>query len=247
MILAVKKIVARQLVTTLTQTKTIKMKKLLILICSLAMTLGFIACNKYETFAQKREKEDAAISKFLAGGTEMSKMFCNGKPVSVISETDFEKRGYVTDTTKNEFVLFESTGVYMQIVRKGCGEVIKEGETTTVLCRFTEANLLNDSIKMTNQTLATHYMYDKMTVNNSYGTFTGIFDSTYSLMAAMYQNTSVPGGWLVPFRFINVGRQTSPEDEIAKVNLVVPSSQGQSEASMNTYPCFYQITYQRGI
>ncbi len=211
------------------------------------MAVGFVACNDYETYAEKREKEDAAISLFLKGGTEMSKRFCNGKPVSVLSETDFEKKGFVTDTTKNEYVLFESTGIYMQIVRKGCGEIIKEGETTSVLCRFTEANLLTDSIQLSNISVSTHYLYDKMTVNNSSGTFSGIFDSTYSLMASVYSSTSVPGGWLVPFRYIKVGRQSKPDEDIAKVKLVVPSAQGQSNASMNTYPCFYEITYQRGL
>lgn len=223
------------------------MKRLFVFLCILSVALGFVACNDYETYAEKREKEDAAIAKFLNGGTMMSNYFCNGKPVKAISETDFENRGYVTDTAKNEYVLFESTGVYMQIVRQGCGEQIKSGETANVLCRFIEANLLTDSVQLANQSTATHFIYDKMTVSNSYGTFTGIFDSTYSIMASTYNSTSVPGGWLVPLRYIKVGRQSNPDEEIAKVKLIVPSAQGQQNASMNTYPCFYEITYQRGI
>lgn len=223
------------------------MKRFTVFFCILCVALSFIACNDYETYAEKREKEDAAIAKFLAGGTEMSKRFCNNKEVAVISETDFENRGYVTDANKNEYVLFESTGVYMQIVRNGCGEAIKSGETATVLCRFIEANLLSDSLQLSNLTTSTHFLFDKMTVTNSYGTFTGMFDSTYSVMNGAYGSTSVPGGWLVPLRYIKIGRQSTPDEEIAKVRLIVPSAQGQSYASMNTYPCFYEITYERGL
>ena len=41
----------------------------------------------------------------------------------------------------------------MQIVEKGTGEVIKKGETATVLCRFTERNLLRDTVQLSNQYL----------------------------------------------------------------------------------------------
>lgn len=223
------------------------MKRFTIFLCLISATLGFISCNDAETYAEKREKEDAAIAKFLAGGTEISKLYCNNKPISVISETDFNNRGNVTDTTKNEYVLFESTGVYMQIVRKGCGEVIKSGETANVLCRFVEANLLGDSIQLANIIAETHHLYDKMTVTNSYGTFTGTFDQTYSVMAQRYSSTSVPGGWLVPLRYVKIGRQSARDEEIAKVKLIVPSAQGQYLASMNTYPCFYELTFERGL
>lgn len=223
------------------------MKKILIFLFAILAAAEFISCSKTETYAEKRKKEDAAISQFLTGKTQMGKLFAHGEPISVLSEEDFENNGFKTDTTKNEYVLFESTGVYMQIVRPGCGETIKQGETTSVLCRFVEANLLSDSLQLTNMTTSTHYLYDKMTVSNSYGTLTGIFDNTYSVMNQVYQSTSVPGGWLVPLQYIKLGRQSSADVEIAKVRVVVPSSQGQSNASMNTYPCFYEITYERGL
>lgn len=223
------------------------MRRFLLFFSILSVVAGFIACDDYETYAEKRDKENAAISQFLTGSTGMGKYFFNSRPISPISETEFENRGYVTDTLKNEYVLFESSGVYMQICRKGCGEIIKSGETTTVLCRFVEANLLTDSLILSNMTTGSHFIYDKMTVTNSSGSFTGTFDNTYSIMNSAYGSTSVPGGWLVPLRFIKIGRQSSPDEEIAKVRLIVPSSQGQQNASMNTYPCFYEITYQRGI
>ena len=36
------------------------------------------------------------------------------------------------------------------------------------------------------------------------------------------------------------------EDEIAKVNIIVPHSQGHQSAVTGVYPCYYEITYQKG-
>lgn len=206
---------------------------------------GVYSCSNTETYAEKRDKENAAISQFISRNLETSKKLFS-IPISVISETDFEAAGCKTDTVKNEFVLFESTGVYMQIMRQGCGEKIKSGETANILCRFKEYNLLTDSLQLSNEFFSTNYYTDKMSVTNLYGTFTGSFDSAWSVMARQYTSTSVPGGWLVPLRYINVGRQSKPGEEIAKVRIIVPSAQGQYLASANVYPCFYELTYQRG-
>lgn len=221
------------------------MKKILTLICFLAVAAAtFVSCNDYETYAEKREKENAAISQFISYNSAVAKELFD-KPITVISETDFNNHGCTTDVTKNEFVLFESTGVYMQIVRKGCGSPIQMGETATVLCRFREYNLLTDSLQLSNESAATHANVDVMNVTNTSGTFYGSFQS--GILASAYSSNSVPAGWLTPLRYINVGRQSEPDDEIAKVNLIVPSAQGQSNASQSTYPCFYTLTYQKGI
>ena len=83
-----------------------------------------------------------------------------------------------------------------------------------------------------------------MTVVNTGGTFTASFLS--GLMCSIYQSASVPTGWLVPLTYINIGRQDRPDQEVALVRLIVPSTQGQSDANNNVYACFYEITYQRG-
>ena len=62
-------------------------------------------------------------------------------------------------------------------------------------------------------------------------------------MYAAYSSTSVPKGWLVPLSYIKVGRQFS-EDQISKVRLIVPHSEGHANATSSVYPCFYEITYQ---
>lgn len=193
------------------------------------------SCDDTETYAEQRDRENSAISQFIRDSS-----------ITVITESEFRENGYKTDVSNNEYVLLQNSGVYMQIVREGCGEPIQDGETTTVLCRFTERNILTDSIQLTNDILAFASIPEKMSVTNTNGSFTASFLTESSLMYTFYGSTSVPTGWLVPFPYIKVGRQTSPDEEIAKVNLIVPSTQGHQYASSGVYPCFYTITYQRG-
>lgn len=229
--------------------KITSMKKtILSIFCLVALVVAFTSCNDYETYADKKKKENAAISQFLTRDTNVAKKLMS-KPINVISESEFEKAGNVTDTAKNQYVLFESTGVYMQIVNKGCGEEIKSGETTVVLCRFNEYNVLGDSLQFSNVHPAFYNLNpDKMTIMRNEGTYTGVFNSTAeSMMAYAYNSTSVPSGWLMPLRYIKIGRPSSEGESIAKVRLLVPSDQGHSDASSKTYPCFYELSYQRGI
>lgn len=194
-----------------------------------------ISCDDTETYAEQKDRERAAISRFIADSA-----------INVITETQFAEQGYKTDLSKNQFVLLKNSGVYMQIVREGCGEKIKDGETTTVLCRFSERNILTDSLQLTNDVLSFSSIVDKMTVTNTSGTFTASFIKNQSVMAMFYGSTSVPSGWLVPFTYIKVGRQENVDEEIAKVNLIVPHTQGHQYASSGVYPCYYTITYERG-
>lgn len=202
----------------------------LLALCAILMVT---ACHDTETYADQKKRERTAISKFIAD---------NG--IKIISESEF-KRDTITDVSKNEFVLFENTGVYMQIVRKGCGEKVKQGETVNVLCRFSEYNLLTDSLRLTNNNITYASLPDKFAVTNTLGTFTASFLS--GVMMSVYSSTSVPAGWLIPLSYINVGRVTKEGEEIAKVNVIVPHSQGTSYALSQVVPCYYEITYERGI
>ena len=202
----------------------------------LFLGLSFLwSCNDTETYAERKAKERAAIGKYIADSA-----------VNVISEAKFKANGYKTDVSKNEFVLFESNGVYMQIVRQGCGEKLKDGETAYVLCRFTERNLLTDSIQLSNDVLAYSSLVDKMNVKRSLGTFTASFVKSSSVMYSVYSSASVPSGWLVPLAYIKLGRPTTADEKIAKVRIIVPHSQGQKYAMQSVYPCLYDITYERG-
>ena len=191
------------------------------------------ACHDTETYADQKDRERTAISKFIAE-----------RGIRVITESEF-KRDTLTDVSRNEFVLFENTGVYMQIVRKGCGEKVKPGETVNVLCRFDERNLLVDSLGLSNNNISYASLPDKFAVTNTLGTFTASFLS--GVMMSAYGTASVPAGWLIPLSYINVGRVTKEGEEIARVNIIVPHSQGTSYALSKVIPYYYEITYERGI
>ena len=199
--------------------------------CLAALLLA--ACHDTETYADQKNKERTAIRNFI-----------EAKGIKVKSEADF-KTDTITDVSKKEFVLLENTGIYMQIVRRGCGERIKNGESVNVLCRFNEYNLLTDSLKLTNNILYYSSLPDKMTVTNTLGTFTATFIS--GVMRSAYNTTSVPAGWLVPLSYVNIGRMLDEDDQVAKVNLIVPHSQGTSQALSSVIPCYYELTYERGI
>ena len=201
------------------------------MVCFAALFLT--ACRDTETYADQKNKERAAIKSFL-----------EKQGIKVISESDF-KRDTLTDVSKKEFVLFENTGIYMQIVRRGCGEKIKNGDTVNILCRFNEYNLLTDSLKLTNNILYYSSIPDKMTVTNTLGTFTGTFIN--GVMMSAYNTTAVPAGWLVPLSYIKVGRMLKEDDQVARVNIIVPHSQGTSTAMSSVVPCYYELTYERGI
>ena len=207
------------------------MKKFAYILILVAVTLT--SCNDYETYGDKKEKERNAISKFIADSA-----------IVVIAEETFIQNGYKTDLSRNEFVKLDKTGVYMQIIREGCGDKMKDGESITIDCRFSEYDILNDTTLVYNTSSSTASLPDRMNVSRSSGTYTATFLS--GMMTRVY-SSSVPAGWLVPLNYVKVGRPQSMEDECAKVRLIVPHTQGHAYASSNVCPYFYTITYQREL
>ena len=207
------------------------MKKLAYILILVAVALT--SCNDYETYGDKKEKERNAISKFIADSA-----------IVVIAEETFIQNGYKTDLTRNEFVRLDKTGVYMQIIREGCGDKMKDGESLTLDCRFSEFDILNDTTMVYNTSSSTASLPDRMSVSRSSGTYTATFLS--GMMTKVY-SSSVPAGWLVPLNYVKVGRPQSMDEECAKVRLIVPHTQGHAYASSNVCPYFYTITYQREI
>lgn len=214
-----------------------KSKGLLFLFLLLLSATVFTACRDDETYADQVKRERSAINAYVADSG-----------INVISEETFRNQNYTTDVSKNQFVLFESSGLYMQIVRKGTGAPIASGESARLLCRYTERNLLTDSIQASNTISPYYYRYvEKMNVMNNSGTFTGSFEKTSSLMYLFYSSTAVPSGWLAALPYLNFDRYASASSEIAKVRLIVPHDIGQSNASSGVYPCLYDITFERGM
>ena len=206
--------------------------------------IGLTSCNDYETYADLKEKEQDAISNFISR-----------EGIQVIDESTFKNQGETTDTTRNQFVHMSRTGVYMQIVRKGCGSPLEDKKSISLLCRFMEKNLLTDSILIRNDQKSSFYVtslgryidtsqyVDKMYVTRNGTTITAMFES--GMMQTYHSSTSVPGGWLVPLNYINVGRPEKEGDQIAKVRSIVPHSQGTADASSTVFPCYYEISYER--
>lgn len=231
------------------------MKKTPFLQLAILLLAGlFTSCDDTETYAEQKEKETNAISTFLSRDVRIldanGDMVCNVGYINTISEEQFLAQDSMTDISKNEYVLFSSTGVYMQIVRKGTGEKLERGKTARVICRFIEYNILGDSIQLRNDINYWHTSPDIIKISNNYGSFTANFDTEINGGGAMYLrygngSTSVPNGWLVPFSYIRIGRQESEDEGIAKVRLIVPHSEGHANASSNVYPCFYEITFQK--
>ncbi len=222
------------------------MKRLIYPILMMLCVLFYASCQDYETYGDKKAKERDAINKFISE-----------QNIQVIDENQFEDQGHTTDTTQNQYVRLSRTGVYMQIVRMGCGSKLEENKSVNIICRFTEFNILADSVLLSNLLpefyiydntsgafVSTAQYYDKMNVTRKGTTITASF-VTGLMMRYHSSSTSVPGGWLVPLNYINIGRPESENDEVAMVKLIVPHSQGTADASSSVYPCYYEITYER--
>ena len=216
------------------------MRRIYSLLLFLSAILLLASCNNGETYSDLKDAERDAINHYISTNS-----------IKVISQSQFTSQGETTDLTKNEFVYLDKSGVYMQIVRKGSGSMIKDGESLEVLCRFSEYNIKQDALLcrndapfygVTNNQLTDYSsLPDKMTVQRSGSTFTASFVS--GTLATVHSSTSVPSGWLVPLQYVNIGRWS--DGDVAKVRLIVPHSQGTADASASVYPCYYEITYER--
>lgn len=205
----------------------------------IALAAVLSSCNDYETYGDKKEKERTAIAKFISD-----------RSIVVISEDQFNQQGYTTNTSRNEYVKLDKSGVYMQIERGGCGTILQDGEETRLVCRFSEYNILQDTTTIRNDDPNLSYggtsvvaMPDIIQVSRTGGSFTASFES--GVMYLAYNSLSVPSGWLVPLTYVKVGRPQSLSEECAKVRLIVPHSQGHASASSEVTPYYYEITYQR--
>lgn len=208
------------------------MRKIVFLLITLAVMVS--SCNKNETYSDKKEKERNAIAKFISD-----------RKITVISEDQFKEQGETTDVSKNEFVKFKKNGVYLQIVRKGCGSILGDGDKATLVSRFTEFNIFADSIQARNTTPEYASFPDMISISRSSSVYTAQFLSGVMLNA--YSSASVPAGWLVAMPYISIGHPTSDTEECAKICVIVPHTQGHAIASSNVIPYYYEITYEKEI
>lgn len=218
-----------------------KVKQIGALLLLTFLGLGFQSCRDQKTYAEMKEDEKNAIQAFLTK---------NG--FSVISEDAFLRND--TMTKANEFVELAQTGIYMNIVNRGPGKALTDGNHT-LICRYVEmAVQTRDELGMVagDTLLANMHITNVAQINNTLfpeyvhltkqGTSLSASLETNSLYYAKYESTAVPSGWLVPLNYLKVGR-TQKSDEVARVRIIIPHSEGPATASNYVYPLYYEITY----
>ena len=194
--------------------------------------LGFYlqSCDNGKTYADMKEDEREAIKRFI----ELNE-------IKVIDEQQFADQDSTTDVSQNEYVLFGESGVYMQVLERGGGEVLKNGRHE-ILVRYVEEQIAEDGTTDTISlnTMANLYAHPDEFIltkqDNALSASFGMNGAMYSAHGSAY----VPSGWLLPFNYLKVGRETSAR---SKIKLIVPHSEGTSTASGQVIPCFYEITY----
>ena len=208
------------------------MKKLSILLTMVfGLGLFFQSCNNGKTYAEMKEEEREAIKRFI----ELN-------DIKVIDEDQFAEQDSTTDVSANEYVLFEETGVYMQVVERGNGEPLGEGRHE-ILVRYVEERIKQDgdSDTISLNTLSNLYAHpDEFVLTKQDKSYS----ATFTTLGAMYNaHTSayVPSGWLMALNYLKVGREISGR---SKIKLILPHSQGTATASSQVFPCYYEITYQ---
>jgi len=204
------------------------MKKIYYLLLLVISTMSFLSCSNSVSYADLKKQERQYISQWISDHN-----------IKVITESEFYAQDTITDVSKNEYVLFNETGVYMQIVNKATGARVNDGETQKVLCRYLECAVETGDTITAN--IFSTSIVDAMMVSNNSGTYTAYFTDGY--MTSYYGSASVPGGWLAPLPYIYLNREL---DNIAKVKLIVPHSEGTSTASSSVIPFYYEISYQLG-
>lgn len=211
-----------------------------------ALVSGFMtSCQDGETYAKMKEKEKDAIKRFIQGKNAIFE-----DPVTVISEEEFAEQDYTTDTLNNEYVLFKSSGIYLQIRQKGEGksmiEIAKADPDSTInqyiLCRFYEYDIEAAAVTAYNIYSANTANPDKMLCNYSRKARTYTASFTNGVMMNAY-GSAVPTGWLKPLDYVKLGRHT---DKLAEVRIIVPHSSGTSNAASYVLPMFYEISYEMG-
>lgn len=204
------------------------MKRILyLLVAFVVVSVMFMSCNDEETYAEQKEREAKNIKKWISN-----------HDINVISMSEFLK-DTITDTVRNEYVLFSDNGVYMQIVNRGdsMSRVLLPGEMWTMNARFVEVYVsTGDTMTMNKFQQEPDAFYIKRTGDNYTASFTS------GIMASVY-GSSVPSSWIMVFPFIKPGALNGKS--AAKVRLIVPHTSGTQAASASVYPTFYEITLTR--
>lgn len=197
------------------------------LLVGIAASLFITGCNKTVTYAEQKERERESINSFIADND-----------IDVITLEEFLKdtvtdnRETGPDFSRNEYVLFPESGVYLQIVRRGTGTALQKGENKVYNCRFVEYDIANRDTVLLNL-FGTNP--DEMTCKRNGDTYSATFTKGYM----QTYGTSVPAGWLVAMPFIKPSFYNG--EPSAKIRMIVPHDKGTSTAMQSVYACYYEI------
>ena len=208
------------------------MKKLgILLMMVFGLGMAFQSCNNGVTYAEMKEEEREAIQRFI----ELNN-------IKVIDEDQFAEQDSMTNVVANEYVLFEESGVYMQVVERGNGVLLEDGRHE-ILVRYVEEQIVEDGTvdTLSLNTISNLYAYpDEFILTKEKNSMSASF-STSGAMSGAHSSAYVPSGWLLPLNYLKVGREISGR---SKIKLILPHSQGTATASSQVFPCYYEITYQ---
>ncbi|MBO7436362.1 MAG: DUF4827 domain-containing protein [Bacteroidaceae bacterium] len=206
------------------------MKKLIFAVLGLVAVASFLSSCKEEeeTYAEQKEREAKQVRAWI-----------DNNNIDVISMQEFLKDTITDnpftgpDSTRNEYVLFEDNGVYMQIIRRGEGHQISDGETWYMNARYVERYLgTGDTLTMNMYEQEPDVFYVKRTG----GTYSASFKSGIMQRAYGY---SVPNSWIMTMPYI---KPVLYNGNSAKVRIIAPHNQGTQNAASSVYPTFYEIT-----
>ena len=199
----------------------------------MALGLGLFvqSCNNGTTYAELKDAEREAIQRFI----ELN-------DIKVIDEDQFADQDSTTNVANNEYVLFKESGVYMQVVERGNGELLQNGRHE-ILARYVEEQIVEDGTTdtLSYKTVGNWNAHpDEFILTKQDNSLSASFGGNGAMYNA-HQSAYVPTGWLIPFNYLKVGREIKGR---SKVRLLVPHSEGTATASSQVFPCYYEITYQ---
>ena len=219
----------------------------------MVIATSIVSCKDEESYAEQKEKERKVINAFLERDplllvSKDGDTLLNTRKINPISLEQFEAQDSMTDVSKNEYVLFKNSGIYMQIVQKGEGQTMVElakqqpdsTVTKVILSRFLEYDIENADTTYSNY--YTPAIVDKMqcTYTHRGRSYSATFTEGYM---KSYRGAYVPEGWMKALDFI---RLTRNDGRKAKVRMIIPSESGTSHAMDYVLPYYYEITYQLG-
>ncbi|MCQ2056733.1 MAG: DUF4827 domain-containing protein [Bacteroidaceae bacterium] len=202
-------------------------KNLLMSLAMACMCAAMVSCDDEETYAEQKAREAKQISAYLAA-----------RNIDVISVPEFLKDTITDnpdtgpDRSRNEYVLFPESGVYMQIVQRGDGHGISSGETW-LNARYLEIYVATgDTMTMNLREKSA----DEFCVTRTGDMFSASFIS--GIMPSSYGN-SVPNSWIMTLPYLTPGFLNG--ESSAKVRIIAPHNEGTQKAANSVYPTFYEI------